>query len=100
MVDVQEQFISFMEVLEQRCQEVGIDFAMLCIDHICRRVTTQQEYRRDKKYFSHRSVAYAEGPFHNRMFCLFLLQKPLVYKDHEIYYVELPEPGGSGVYEL
>ncbi len=62
------------------------------IDHICFRVSTQQEYQRRQTQISEFSELLIESSVNGRPISTYRLQQPLIYRNWQIDLLELPAP--------
>jgi uncharacterized protein len=69
------------------------------IDHICYRTSTLEQYVILKKAFLDFSDLVIESPVNGRNISTFALKKPLIFNEHYIYNVELPEPKSGSHYQ-
>jgi hypothetical protein len=69
------------------------------IDHICYRTSTNAQYVSLKKAFLDFSDLMIESPINGRNISTFALREPLIFNEHHIYNVELPEPKPGSQYQ-
>lgn len=91
-----ESFITtgeiFLENLVRELEEKGVPAKSLRSDHLCFRVSTQEEYGFYKTQFSIFGEILTETPINGRSICTFKLHRPFRTKDHIVNLIELPAP--------
>ena len=96
--DFRKEFESFILDLEGNLKQINLSLGAYPIDHVCYRVSFLKEYSAFFNLFKSESLLYTTKNFHERLFHLFVLSRPLSYKSISIPYVEFSQPGGSDNY--
>lgn len=82
----------FLDKVLTALADDGIDVSDSEMDHICYRVETQERYEAVKDELSELGELLSEAVINGRPIATFKLAEPIVYKDREIYCVEVPSP--------
>jgi predicted metalloenzyme YecM len=98
MRDFQTDYEAFMKVLEDHAASLPFSFSEYPIDHACYRMATQKDYEEICAEFKNLSSEIVNAPHHGRNFHIFVLSKPLTYKNTKVSCIEVSEPGGSDNY--
>lgn len=88
----------FLESIISSLTADGIKVDGLPIDHICYRVSTNRDYvlRRNELLFAGKIIS--ESIVGGRMISVFHLKTPIIFKNWEINYLELPSPKEGNQY--
>jgi predicted metalloenzyme YecM len=97
-----KDYKKFLDEIFKRLEKKEVDVSNMEMDHICYRVSTEEEFKQRKEEFSRLGVIVSENIIRNRPIPVFRLKEPLVYRDRKIYCLELPAMGegdkfGSGL---
>lgn len=88
----------FLNALLSSLAEDGIDVSTYELDHLCFRVTTQDEYKQYKESLHKLGTLLSETLISNRPIATFKLNTPIVFSDRTISVIELPAPKPDGGY--
>lgn len=80
-------------------RESAIDVSELHLDHICYRVSSLERYDELKMKLWEFWVLLSENLISGRNISTFKLSSPLIYKEREIYVLELPQPKQGSHYD-
>ncbi len=89
----------FLEKILGMVEELDLLVKTECIDHICFRVKTFDEYQNKKIEFLDIADLLVESLVNGRNISTFRLKNPITFKDNTISLVELPAPKKSHSYE-
>lgn len=82
----------FLDEIFKELQNDDIDVSNYQLDHICYRVSTNENYSILKKNFINESTLLAENIIWWREISTFKLHSPIKYKGREISVIEIPSP--------
>lgn len=87
------QAIQFLDQIFERLDKNKIQLeAHWSIDHLCYRVSSQEDYQKYQAIFSQFAELLIESPVNDRMISTYKLFQPIQYKHWLIDVVELPSP--------
>ncbi|MFT7615249.1 MAG: putative metalloenzyme YecM [Candidatus Woesearchaeota archaeon] len=83
---------SFLDTVFLKLVDEKIDISTYELDHVCYRVERQSQYQQLKNELGKLGELLSEEQIGGRPISTFKLTKPIIYKDREIWCVELPSP--------
>lgn len=88
----------FLEKIFCDLSKHKLDFSGKFLDHICYRVTSEEEYGQMKNLFAKMGVLLIESEIGGRLISTFKLNNPIKYQERDIRVVELPQPKKDNKY--
>lgn len=98
LLDIIWNYTSFLDKVFRLLEKDKIDVSSYELDHICYRVESQERYNFVKNIFLEESKLLSEVLIWGRMISTFKLAHPLIYKNREIFVIEIPEPKENNFY--
>jgi len=98
VLNVLWNYISFLDKVFNLLEKDNIDVSGYQLDHICYRVETVQRYGELKTIFLKSAELLSETIIWWRMISSFKLEQPLMYKEREIFIIEIPAPKEKNKY--
>lgn len=89
---------SFLNQVFKDLKSTPINVDELELDHICYRVETNERYQELKIIMQEISDLISENIISNRPISTFKLNKPIEYKDRDIWIIEIPAPKEGSFY--
>ncbi len=86
-----------LQTIFSRMAELGLPTDLTC-DHICYRVETLDQYEKLKEQLATVGTKISEVPIAGRPISIFKLNRPYMYHNRQIRYVELPAPKEGSPY--
>jgi predicted metalloenzyme YecM len=91
--------IIFLEELFKRLDDIELDVEKYELDHICYRVESLDEYKLKKSELEELGELLIESTVNGRLISTFKLNSPIVFKNRNIYLLELPAPKAQHIYK-
>lgn len=89
----------FLENIFLKLKEIELDVEQYVLDHICYRVETMNEYQLKKEELSSLGKLLVESMVKGRLISTFKLYNPIIFREREIFLIELPSPKSSHFYK-
>ena len=83
---------NFLDSIFHKINEIGIDVSTYKLDHICYRVSLDEDYMRFKKLLTTSADLLSESEINGRPICCFKLNEPIIYGNRKVDVFELPSP--------
>jgi uncharacterized protein (DUF924 family)/predicted metalloenzyme YecM len=89
---------NFLRALTRALKTSGLDTDALFADHLCHRVSSDEDYAFFKRHLLAHGELLAETPVNGRLIGTFRLAEPFRTETHEVELVELPSPKAGSPY--
>ncbi len=99
LADIIGDPIVFLDELFKRLDDIELDVEKYELDHICYRVESFDEYKIKKNELEALGDLLIESTVNGRLISTFKLHSPIVFKNRNIYLVELPAPKAQHSYK-
>ncbi|WP_374079338.1 VOC family protein [Bdellovibrio bacteriovorus] len=90
--DVIGNYTAFLDSIFSNIKTAGLDVSNFEMDHACYRVSSLEQYEVKKAQLHTFGSLLTEADVNGRPIATFKLHKPLLYKNRELYLIELPAP--------
>lgn len=91
--------IPFLDQLSQQLAVDGIDVHLYELDHICYRVASMERYEALKTRLAQISTLLKETQIGGRPIATYKLHQAILYKNRQIWCIELPAPKADSYYQ-
>lgn len=82
----------FLNSIFYELKNLDVEVGLYQLDHLCYQTSTSEEYQKKKSEILRFAELISEELRGNRLISTFKLEIPIVFKNHHIYIIELPEP--------